>query len=129
MNVKKMIYTKFQKEGIHCYPAAATDPSLATGQYDDVSFLAAIHRHMFHFQVWISVDDSNREIEFIQFKRWLEKLYGDDGPLNLNSKSCEMIAEDLYQKINGKYPGRTVKIDVSEDGENGAVLEFKEEGV
>jgi hypothetical protein len=33
-----------------------------------------------------------------------------------------MIAEDLYKIINSKYPGRTISIDVSEDGENGALL-------
>ena len=27
----KMIWVTFQKEGIHAYPAAATDPNLATG--------------------------------------------------------------------------------------------------
>ncbi len=26
----KMIWVTFRKEGIHCYPAAATDPNLAT---------------------------------------------------------------------------------------------------
>ena len=37
MNIKqdirpnKMIWVTFQKEGIHAYPAAATDPNLATG--------------------------------------------------------------------------------------------------
>ena len=27
----KMIWVRFQKEGIHCYPAALDDPDLATG--------------------------------------------------------------------------------------------------
>ena len=27
----KMIWVRFQKEGIHCYPAALYDPDLATG--------------------------------------------------------------------------------------------------
>ena len=27
----RTIFVRFQKEGIHCYPAAATDPALATG--------------------------------------------------------------------------------------------------
>jgi len=114
----KYIWVTFQREGIHCYPAAATDPKLA-----DVSFLASPHRHIFHFKVWIEVDHSDRAIEFIQFKRWLESLY--TGLLELNYKSCEMIAEDLYEQINKKYPNREVWIEVSEDGENGAFLQFK----
>ena len=32
------------------------------------------------------------------------------------------MATDLYQQISAKYPKREVTIDVSEDGENGAVI-------
>ena len=35
-----------------------------------------------------------------------------------------MISEDLYAQISEKYPGREVHIDVSEDGENGAHIEY-----
>ena len=117
------IWVKFQKEGIHCYPAAAIDPSLATGDWDDVSFLANKHRHIFHFKVHISIEHSDRNIEFIQFKRWLERLY-DNNTLQLDHKSCEMIAEELHVQINEKYPNRIIKIDVSEDDENGCLMEF-----
>ena len=120
---KRWIWVTFSREGIHRYPAAATDPMLATGDEYDVSFLANSHRHIFHFRVAIEVEHSDRAIEFIQFKRWLEKLYNQD-ILDLDFKSCEMIAEDLYLKIAEKYPDRDVKIDVSEDNENGAHLEF-----
>ena len=119
----KMIWVTFRKEGIHCYPAAATDPNLATGDEYDVSFLANPHRHIFHFRVWIGVEHSDRAIEFIQFKRWLENLYSQ-GTLQLDYKSCEMMAEDLYEQIAAKHPGREVWIEVSEDGENGALIKF-----
>lgn len=122
-NVKRWIWVKFTKEGIHKYPAALTDPNLATGDEYDVSFLGYPHRHTFHFKVAITVEHSDRAIEFIQFKRWLENLYKSD-TLQLDYKSCEMIAEDLYLQISAKYPGREVKIDVSEDDENGAYMEF-----
>ncbi len=119
----RMIWVKFQKEGIHKYPAALTDPALATGDEYDVSFLAHPHRHRFYFQVWISVTHNDRDIEFIQFQRWLEKLYSEK-TLELNFRSCEMIAEDLHGKINARYPGREVWIEVSEDGENGAIMKW-----
>jgi hypothetical protein len=118
-----LIWVTFQKEGIHCYPAAGTDPNLATGDEYDVSFLASPHRHMFHFRVGIEVFHDDRDIEFIQFKRWLERLY-TEGTLELNFKSCEMIAQDLHAVISGRYPGRKMTIDVSEDGENGATILF-----
>lgn len=115
----KMIWVTFRKEGIHKYPAALDDPKLATGDEYDVSFLGYPHRHIFHFKVGIEVFHDDREIEFIQFKRWLEKLYSEK-TLQLDYKSCEMISDDLYAEISKKYPNRDVEVDVSEDGENGS---------
>jgi hypothetical protein len=120
---QRTIFVTFQKEGIHCYPAAATDPALATGDEYDVSFLGSPHRHIFHFRVGIDVFHNDRDIEFIQFKRWLENLY-KDAILALDYKSCEMIADDLYVQIAGRYPGRNITIEVSEDGENGCVIHY-----
>jgi hypothetical protein len=122
----KMIWVTFQREGIHKYPAALTDPNLATGDEYDVSFLGYPHRHIFHFKVAIEVFHDDRDIEFIQFKRWLENLY-KGATLALDFKSCEMIAEDLYAQINAKYPNRTVWIDVSEDNENGCHIQFEKQ--
>lgn len=121
----RTIWVTFQKEGIHCYPAASTDPQLATGDQYDVSFLGSPHRHIFHFRVSIDVHHNDRDIEFIQFKRWLENLYsGNQSVLQLDYKSCEMIADDLYLQIASKYPGRAVGIEVSEDGENGCFINY-----
>ena len=119
-----MIWVTFRKEGLHKYPAALDDPNLATGEADDVSFLGYIHRHIFHFTVSIEVFHDDRDIEFIQFKRWLESLYAD-GTIELDYKSCEMICDDLAQQINNKYPGRKLVLTVSEDGENGATIEYE----
>jgi hypothetical protein len=121
---ERKIWVTFRKEGIHCYPAAATDPVLATGDEYDVSFLGSPHRHIFHFRVWIDVLHNDRDIEFIQFKRWLENLY-KDGILQLDHKSCEMMADDLYAEIAGRYPDRAVWIEVAEDGENGALIKYE----
>ena len=121
----KMIWVTFRKEGIHKYPAAATDPNLATGDEYDVSFLANPHRHIFHFRVWLSVTHNDRDVEFIQFKRWLERLYSSEqGVLSLDYKSCEMMSDDLYAQISQKYPDREVWIEVSEDGENGSFIKY-----
>jgi len=121
---QRKIWVTFQKEGIHCYPAAATAPELATGDEYDVSFLGSPHRHIFHFRVWIDVVHNDRDIEFIQFKRWLENLY-KEGTVQLDYKSCEMMADDLYDQIAERYPDRAVWIEVSEDGENGALIKYE----
>jgi hypothetical protein len=123
-HAQRKIWVTFQKEGMHRYPAAATDPALATGDEYDVSFLANPHRHIFHFRVWADVVHNDRDIEFIQFKRWLENLY-KDGTLQLDYKSCEMMADDLYIQIASRYPNRAVWIEVSEDGENGALIKYE----
>jgi hypothetical protein len=140
-SAERKIWVTFQREGIHKYPAAATDPKLATGDEYDVSFLANPHRHIFHFRVWIDVFHNDRDLEFIQFKRWLLSLYSSaqsadvlrDRPvsnnqnsvLSLDYKSCEMIADDLYLQIAGRYPGRAVWIEVAEDGENGCLIKYE----
>jgi len=114
----RKIWVTFRKEGIHKYPAALTEPDLA-----DVSFLGYPHRHIFHFRVWMDVFHNDRDVEFIQFKRWVEHLY--EGHLQLDYKSCEMICDDLYLQIAQKYPNRAVWIEVSEDGENGALIQYE----
>ena len=119
---KRMIWVTFRKEGIHKFPAALDDVKLKTGDEYDVSFLGYPHRHIFHFKVEIEVFHDDRDIEFIQFKRWLEKPY--QGELNVDYKSCEMMADDLYEKVNARYPDRDVNIDISEDGENGCHIQY-----
>jgi len=121
---ERKIWVTFRREGIHRYPAAATDPMLCTAGEYDVSFLANAHRHIFHFRIWIDVFHNDRDIEFIQFKRWLESLYSKD-ILELDFKSCEMIADDLYIQVAGRYPGRAVWIEVAEDGENGCLIKYE----
>ena len=114
--VKKNIWVTFQKEGIHKYPDAP----------DEVDFLRYPHRHIFKFKVQIEVYNDDRDIEFFIFKRWLESLYADD-TLQLDYKSCEIMADDLAKQIKDKYPGRQLSIDVSEDGENGCHVEYPKE--
>ena len=124
---ERSIWVTFRKEGVHMYPGADSDPKLATGDWDDVSFLGVPHRHIFHFRVRIEVFHDDRDIEFIQFKRWLERLYSNSAEgevLVLDHRSCEMIADELYEKISAKYPSRFVEIEVSEDGENGCQIYY-----
>lgn len=114
--VERQIWVTFQKEGIHKYPAALTDPRLK-----DVEFLGHPHRHIFHFRVGVSVVHNDRDIEFILFKRELKNLYAN-GTMQMDYKSCEMLAEELIEYIAKQYPDRKIEVSVSEDNENGATL-------
>ncbi|OUU18138.1 MAG: hypothetical protein CBB97_21290 [Candidatus Endolissoclinum sp. TMED37] len=113
INIRRTeIKVSFQKEGIHKYPGAKDLPG--------VEFLQYPHRHIFHFYVTMAVTHDDREVEFILFKRELESLY--EGTLELDYKSCEMIAEELVTYIEREYPGRRVSVEVYEDDENGAIV-------
>jgi hypothetical protein len=114
----KSIFVTYQREGIHKYPGAANLPG--------VEFLASPHRHMFHFKITLQVYHDDREVEFILFKRELEKQY-DNGTLQLDYKSCEMMADDIASYIISHYPGRDLTVEVSEDGENGAVCFYEKD--
>ena len=92
--MKRFIKVSFQKEGVHMFPGADTDPKYATGDWDDVSFLGYPHRHIFHFYVTVGVEHNDRDIEFIQLKRELLRTF-DQGVIKLDHQSCEMVAESL----------------------------------
>lgn len=110
---KSYIWVKFQKEGIHNYPDAPPG----------AEFLKHPHRHMFHFRVELEVFHDDRDVEFILFKRELESLYSA-GHMEMNHKSCEMLARELAEYVQKEYPGRDMAIEVSEDNENGCRLVF-----
>lgn len=123
--IKRYINVKFTKEGKHRYPEALTDPKLKTGKWDDVSFLGNEHFHYFYFVVTLEVFQNNRDIEFIQFRRWLENLYSEQ-TLDIDFMSCEMLCESLIEKIKERYgdPARYIKVEIYEDNINGGILEY-----
>lgn len=114
-HVERYVTVKFQREFIHRYPEAGTNPELA-----DVSFLQYPHRHMLHFKVTIQVFNDNRDIEFIQLKRKCTDMF-DSKIIEADYKSCEMISDELYGKLSEIYGSdRTYQISVFEDDENGS---------
>lgn len=109
MNTK--VWVTFEIPGIHCYPAAP----------DDVAYLRSPHRHLFKFRVTAQVFHDDREIEFHQLLNWCRAQY--TGDLSVDYKSCEMIAHELLSRLAShiKIP-RMIEVEVSEDGECGAVV-------
>lgn len=109
--MKKFIWITTQFEGTHYYSYAP----------EEVAFLRNEHRHIFHLKVRIEVFSNDREIEFILFKRFINSLISSR---NFNHRSCEMISDDLYNLIRKEYPNREIRIEVSEDNENGSYIEY-----
>jgi hypothetical protein len=121
---KRWIYVTFQKVGFHKYPAAGTDPALCSAGEYDVSYLAARHRHLFKFKVQLEIFHNDREIEFHQALIFCESLFKNT--IEIDYKSVEMLADDLYDQLAVQYPNRDMKIEVAEDGECGCVIEYNQ---
>lgn len=116
------IEVKTQFEGIHCWPEAP----------DAVAFLRHPHRHMFHVTLRMPVKHNNRDLEFILVKRWLDDAirglfsHDPDGVCNLGRFSCEDIAVAIAGRARIVYNCPATDILVSEDGENGAWMHWRE---
>lgn len=117
--MKTTVMVSFQMEGLHSWPNAKN-------VFPDVAFLSDPHRHMFHFKLSKLVTHTDRDIEFIRWKREIEaflmKKYGRVGmispfPLQFVSNSCEMLATELLNEFDCEW------VECWEDGENGARVE------
>lgn len=112
------IWVTFKVPGIHCYPDAP----------EDVAYLRSPHRHLFHFKAAIQVFHDEREIEFHQFLRFCKSHYASEE--DCSNQSCETLARTLVERIRAQYPMlgtepyliRAIAVEVSEDGECGAIV-------
>jgi len=108
---KKFIVVRWQFAGFHAYENAP----------EQVSFLKTTHRHLFKCSAKIEVKHDNRELEFFMVQTDLTNVFKAG---NHDNKSCEMIAENILSYIENRYGyDRKIEIEVSEDGENSAVVE------
>lgn len=112
--IKTFIKIRTEFEGFHCYPEAGSiDPR--------IQFLEYPHRHIFKVEVKMSVNHTDRELEFFLCK-WALAEFIKSG--DQNRKSCEMIATDiLNQHLIPSYgENRQYEISVSEDGESDGIV-------
>jgi hypothetical protein len=119
--MKMMVFCTLEREKVHKWDGAA--------KFEEVKYLASLHRHVFHFRVEVEVSDDDREIEFIMLKHKLEAIVDAWG---YEVGSCEMMARSLMTHLRKWYAhesqfsdihSRHFRVEVSEDGENGAVIE------
>jgi len=94
-------------------------------QWDDAperrAYLREPHRHVFHVRACVDVNHEGREIEFHDMLAVVTKLCDDMTAVG----SCETIATVLAEWLGDEYPGRRIGVEVSEDGENGALVELE----
>jgi hypothetical protein len=111
------VWVTTQFEALHHWPEAP----------EAVGFLKFPHRHLFHVKLETKVCSRYRELEFFTLKDQLNTiirtLFPDKN--TVHSYSCEEFAQQILDEfLRSKAPARTAKVTVSEDGENGAAVEY-----
>lgn len=114
--MEKTLWAKvtLRLEALHQWPEAPAE----------VEFLKHPHRHMFHITVHVRQFHQNRDVEYLMLKRKLARQLGPAVDAMPMSRSCEHIAELILQLLQVDYPGRAMRVEVLEDGENGALVEY-----
>lgn len=113
---KTVVLVKLAVDGMHNFPKAAE-------LFPEVAFLADRHRHMFHFTLAKMVNNDDRDVEFIMFKRdvlnYLHNQYSDSHTRTheFGSMSCEMLSRELLERFECDW------VECWEDNENGARIE------
>lgn len=109
---KMWIKVRWEFQAIHHYPNAP----------DEVSFLRNHHRHIFKCSAKIEVFHDDRELEFFIVQK---KLSDNINGINHSAMSCEQIAHSIICFLNSEVVyQRRIEVEVSEDGENSAVVEY-----
>lgn len=90
---------------------------------DDLAVLRSKHRHKFKCKVWIQVFHDNREIEFFSLQKECRIHVSKEIDL-YDVGSCEMAADKILKALRRDYTGRFIAVEVSEDGENGAIVSY-----
>lgn len=110
---------RFDREGFHRWPDAS----------EHRFYLADCHRHLFKFEIKISVEHAEREIEFhdlLHFsKGFVDAISVDEkaGVPDFGTKSCETIGEEMVCSLMSMYGShRSISVSVFEDGEVGAII-------
>ena len=105
------IWTKMLLPGFHRWPGAPGHRS----------YLASRHRHLFHVTVTVAVDTLDRQIEFHDLRDALARTWRH-GTVDWGDRSCEAIAVILRDRLAEQGVIASC-IEVSEDGESGAIVE------
>jgi hypothetical protein len=105
--------------GFHHWPGAP----------DHLSHLRDRHRHVFGVRLTIGVFHHDREVEFQELKWHLDFMLesAQEWPL---AASCEDMAERILTWLQARHPYRPYyAVEVNEDGENGATIEWTGEDI
>lgn len=109
--MKTFIKVRWDFVGFHKYKDAP----------NQVGFLQNVHRHKFFCSAKIEVFHEERELEFFIVQEDLKSNFSDG---NMDGKSCETMCMMILAYLGTKYGrNRKYEVEVSEDGENSAIVE------
>ena len=101
------IFCRFRFEAFHRWPSAPAEHA----------YLGVLHRHIFHVELVRPVEHSDRDVEFIDWKRKCEALVDEQKTRKeTEGWSCEHWATWMIDACSADMAT------VSEDGENGAIV-------
>ena len=107
------IKVKNQIPMVHFYRAAE----------DSTAFLKYPHRHLFKITTIVEVTHEDRDIEFFALQSFIQGcLEAFKIEKSSTDFSCETLAIIIKDFIISEYKDRFIEIEVSEDGENSAIL-------
>lgn len=90
-----------------------------------VKFLKNEHHHEFNVKVHIQQFHDARDIEYLVFQKYIDKIVIKMLKALKKKRSCEDMAKYINNKIKMDYPNRLVKVELNEDGYYGACVEPK----
>jgi len=110
--MKITITVRTQFNGLHNWPQCP---------HEQVRFLRHPHRHVFYVTATLNIPHLNRQVEFIIFQQKLDAIIKQsypfwEGHYELNNRSCEMVAAELFRTLTVMYSYDVAKVTVSEDG-------------
>lgn len=90
------------------------------------NFLQHEHRHVFNLEIIFTVEHVDRNIEFFEAEWHIQdvitQLYGPDKIKKLGNRSCELVATEIYNKMQEPFRGAVQQVKVQEDAENFAMI-------
>lgn len=107
------VIAKCEIDGLHNWPEAEV-------VFPEVGFLSSMHRHKWFLTAKKLVTHSDRDVEFIMFKRdildYLRNTYYSEESRTheFGRKSCEELCLEIMKEFDCEY------VCVMEDDENGA---------
>lgn len=111
----RAVFCRFQVEGVHRLNHFSDDQR-------------HLHRHIFHFKVTINAadDEATEILNPVRLRQMCRSQFATDAiaPINFEDRQTPQIAEELALALWYAFEGRGVRVDVSEDGENGATVTY-----